>query len=291
MLQLQHHEELHYRLLPFALPFATPFVTPFGPPFEPPFATPFPPFFLPIPPTTSPFFALTPSADAVPFCPISRSKPAFPTFPPFCFAFFSRPLARCGRRSGSPIFAGRAAFFAERMDAPIAPVSPRSLSSSSANLRRLARRVRPDSLSRLGYTFRISSRIALHKIIKHIPYARLPPFPCLCVRWVHQLRIAACSGLQQQQRLVRALRYRCGWHIPSACAFSLPDWNHVRAGRENISVSCSIMFSPFLRSRSACRSWIHVVNILQRDYMLCKDYLFLFFFFLHNLGDIHLELI
>ena len=53
-------------------------------------------------------------------------------------------------RSGTPIFVGRAAFFAERIAALSDLLPPSSLSSSIVIFRRLAFRDRPESLFRLG---------------------------------------------------------------------------------------------------------------------------------------------
>ena len=115
----------------------------------------FPPFFLPMPPITSPFLARTPSRGAR--CPMS-----FSNAPPFGFVtlfvraafFFLSFFVEFGRRSGSPIFAGRDAFFAERTAARIAPVS--SASSSIAIFLRFARLESPANLSRLGWRAALS---------------------------------------------------------------------------------------------------------------------------------------
>lgn len=95
-------------------------------------------------PTESPFFARIPSVFVR--WPRSWSKVPF-------FCFFDPPgdfftLDFCGLASGIPIFVGLMAFFALRMEAPIARWSVSS--SSIAIFRRFARRVRPANLSRLG---------------------------------------------------------------------------------------------------------------------------------------------
>ena len=110
-----------------------------------------PPFFFPMPPITSPFFARTPSL--VGRCPNSFSNaPLAPfdlaaLFVPAAF-FLSLFFDDVARRSGSPILTGRDAFFAERTAARIAPVS--AASSSIAIFLRLARLESPANLSRLG---------------------------------------------------------------------------------------------------------------------------------------------
>lgn len=108
-----------------------------------------PPFFIPMPPIVSPFFARTPSL--VGCCPNS-----FWNTPPFDFvtlfvraAFLSLFFDDMAPRSGSPILARRDAFFAERIATRIAPVSAAS-SSSAAIFLRLARLESPANLSRLG---------------------------------------------------------------------------------------------------------------------------------------------
>jgi hypothetical protein len=61
------------------------------------------------------------------------------------------PLGFDVRFSGTPIFAGRAAFFADRIAAFVALESPSSSSSSLAIFRLFALRESPENLSLLGY--------------------------------------------------------------------------------------------------------------------------------------------
>jgi hypothetical protein len=105
----------------------------------------FRPFFLPIRPIESPFFARAPSPMIL--CPMSRSNAPLvrlvARFEGFVFAL----LTFLGRFSCTPIFVGLAAFLAERIAASMAPVLS---SSSAANFRLFARLVRPANLSLLG---------------------------------------------------------------------------------------------------------------------------------------------
>lgn len=113
-----------------------------------------PPFFLPLP-IASPFLALVPSlpptADFL-FTPSSFSNPILDTRSFFLLLFSFPLLFRASRGvSGSPILLGLPCLFAFRIAALIAPDSPLSPSSSNPSLRRLARRLSPPNLSRLGY--------------------------------------------------------------------------------------------------------------------------------------------
>ena len=104
------------------------------------------PFLPPVFPslTASPFLDRTPSL-LFDFCPKSLSN-VFPERPD-TLRFFGDLTSF---RSGTPIFAGRAAFFAERIAALSDLLPPSSLSSSIVIFRRLAFRDRPESLFRLG---------------------------------------------------------------------------------------------------------------------------------------------
>lgn len=112
-----------------------------------------PPFFFPLP-RASPFLALVPSLPPTAgflFTPSSFSNPILLTRSFFLFFFSLVFVFRASRgRSGSPILFGRIPFFALRIAALMAPFSPNSASSFRANLRRLALRVSPANLSRLG---------------------------------------------------------------------------------------------------------------------------------------------
>ena len=90
----------------------------------------------------SPFLDRTPSLP-FDFCPKSLSN----VFPERTDLRFFGDLESF--RSGTPIFVGRAAFFAERI-AALSDLSPSSLSSSTVIFRRLAFRDRPESLFRFG---------------------------------------------------------------------------------------------------------------------------------------------
>jgi hypothetical protein len=141
----------------------------------------------------SPFFARTPS----PFArwPSSRSKLRLAFF----FLSAVAPLRSLDllflafTGSGKPILVGRVAFFAERIAALTLLLSV-AVSSSRASFRRLALRVRPSSLPRLGWICSLPERC--EAAAENVPSPHLPrtwPSPPYS-QGIHS-RIVPCSKL------------------------------------------------------------------------------------------------
>lgn len=110
------------------------------------------------------------------------------------------------------------------------------------------------------------------------------PFFLVLGRLKSSFILLLAYGYHIVRQLYKSIQKRMDSCLPSALALALPLWNQVLAGREYISASCSIIFSPFFNSISAWRSYGDIILGRNVGDAISAAYLLFLFFLPQNLA-------